>query len=510
MNTTTSCSSNGGGSSSSSTRRREGRSALVLNAASTTGKGWANKSTKHDHLHADADEFRNKKHTRISFEKRKRDIICLASMVLGILSFLASAAAILSGMDTKIKSESVLGRGIGDLSLLGYQPKPRAMGYYFIGASDSILKGKPQRMYTYYERYPTKRLIHITERAVEAQRLLRRSRHYRLGQAEPFETRECRRQYEWQLMSHPTCNSVHETDVNDLHAETGKDERARIIASGFWRDTWMVRGFEGDKSALKTMRYEHGFEARNFDRHRRDALASERLTSSNNVVDIHLFCGNSAVFEFASGGDINDAIWPLQDQNGNLTLANRSLTSLERLGIALQVSTALADVHNIDQEGRPSLAHTDITPSQFIMIDGKYKLNDFNRCRFIRWNRTDDKPCSYFVGRNPGKFRSPEEYSNAGQTEKVDIYSMGNVFYALLTEYWPFEGMEEKKAQEMILSGERPHVDAELLNSKDSADVALIEAMRMCWRQDPIDRATATDVKQYLTAAMKRSQRKQE
>eukprot|EP00562_Extubocellulus_spinifer_P017090 CAMPEP_0178606380 /NCGR_PEP_ID=MMETSP0697-20121206/37056_1 /TAXON_ID=265572 /ORGANISM="Extubocellulus spinifer, Strain CCMP396" /LENGTH=126 /DNA_ID=CAMNT_0020244833 /DNA_START=62 /DNA_END=442 /DNA_ORIENTATION=- len=93
---------------------------------------------------------------------------------------------------------------------------------------------------------------------------------------------------------------------------------------------------------------------------------------------------------------------------------------------------------------------------------------------------------------------------------KSTVISMGNIFYALLTEYWPFEGMEEKKAQEMILSGERPHVDAELLNSKDSADVALIEAMRMCWRQDPIDRATATDVKQYLTAAMKRSQRKQE
>lgn len=73
------------------------------------------------------------------------------------------------------------------------------------------------------------------------------------------------------------------------------------------------------------------------------------------------------------------------------------------LETALQVSTALTDVHNTDKDGQASIAHTDITPSQFIMIDGKYKLNDFNRCRFIRWNRTDDKPCSYLVGRNPGK-----------------------------------------------------------------------------------------------------------
>jgi hypothetical protein len=45
----------------------------------------------------------------------------------------------------------------------------------------------------------------------------------------------------------------------------------------------------------------------------------------------------------------------------------------------------------------------DITPTQFIMIDGKYKVNDFNRCRFMRVNTTDNSECGFNVGMNPGK-----------------------------------------------------------------------------------------------------------
>ena len=104
----------------------------------------------------------------------------------------------------------------------------------------------------------------------------------------------------------------------------------------------------------------------------------------------------------------------------------------------------IAAVHNFDKEGVASIAHTDITPGQFVLVDGVYKLNDFNRARFIRWSREEDRPCGYYVGKNPGKVcsmrshkarfrsatlttlrchnyqnRSPEEYKYEEQTEKV-------------------------------------------------------------------------------------------
>ena len=234
-----------------------------------------------------------------------------------------------SGTSTFVKE-----RGIADLRSLGYRSKPRTMGCYFLGVEDeSILKDTPRALFTYYERYPSKRQMHVSERAVEAQKRLQKSRHYRRGRAEPFETQECKAQYEWQLALRPTCNEVHQIDINDLRAKTESEERARILASGYWRDTWVVRDHVQREMALKTMRYEHEFEERNFDRHRRDALASERLSSSAGVVDIFSFCGNTGVYEFISGGDINDAIWPLEDSHSNSTVSSTALTKIQRLDV---------------------------------------------------------------------------------------------------------------------------------------------------------------------------------
>lgn len=168
------------------------------------------------------------------------------------------------------------------------------------------------------------------------------------------------------------------------------------------------------------------------------------------------------------------------------------------------MATAITDMHNVDMEGSPSIAHTDITPSQFLLTaEGKWKLTDFNRVRFLRKNITAESvPCSYIVGRNPGKFRSPEEYGHTRQSEKVDIFSMGNIFYSLLTEYWPFEGMDEKEAQQLIMGGKRPPIDDDIRNSKNSLDIAFIKAISMCWRQNPNERATAKVVKEYLVKSI--------
>lgn len=290
---------------------------------------------------------------------------------------------------------------------------------------------------------------------------------------DPFETDDCKAQYAWQLTSYPTCNNLHEVDMTRLNSVSRQAEsqlidsadfpsRLKYIASGYWRDVWTVQelDFRDDNRqqqnqsdemyysfVLKTMRYEHEFVGRNYDRHRRDALAAERLTKSSFVVDIYGFCGNSGLFEYGDGGDIVSAIWPSRNLN-----ATQNITQVEKLLIgtdvselvdwmvsafrasatfcflpipflrflsATQAASGLADFHNIDHEGRASMAHTDISPGQFIKIGKRYKLNDFNRARFLRWNVEKNEPCGYYVDRNPGRNRSPEEYNYRLQSEKV-------------------------------------------------------------------------------------------
>jgi len=213
------------------------------------------------------------------------------------------------------------------------------------------------------------------------------------------------------------------------------------------------------------------------------------------VVNIYGYCGNSGIFEYSDGGDINDAVWPDKGDS--------DLTNMQKLKIATQVSIGVADLHNVDKEGVPSIAHTDITPGQFILIDNVYKLNDFNRCRFLRWSSEKNEACRFHVGQNPGKNRAPEEYAHEDETEKVDIYSMGNIFYIIVTELWPFEGVKETKAQKKIMQGDRPPVEDSIRDNADPAVKALLKAMEMCWRQDPKERATAREVNTFLKAKLR-------
>mmetsp|Transcript_19160 Transcript_19160/g.43623 ORF Transcript_19160/g.43623 Transcript_19160/m.43623 type:complete len:192 (-) Transcript_19160:92-667(-) len=167
--------------------------------------------------------------------------------------------------------------------------------------------------------------------------------------------------------------------------------------------------------------------------------------------------------------------------------------------IALQVAEGIRQMHQIDDPEFPTIAHTDITSGQFIMIDGVFKLNDFNRCRFMRWNTTSDSVCGYKVGRNPGGFRAPEEYRYDVQDEKVDIYSMGNIFYALLTKQWPFEDHKSKDIEKMVISGKRPKVPRDIEESENPIDIAMLKAMRLCWIDPPSKRTSAAYIVNFLT-----------
>eukprot|EP00814_Leptocylindrus_danicus_P003558 CAMPEP_0116027462 /NCGR_PEP_ID=MMETSP0321-20121206/14663_1 /TAXON_ID=163516 /ORGANISM="Leptocylindrus danicus var. danicus, Strain B650" /LENGTH=507 /DNA_ID=CAMNT_0003500861 /DNA_START=231 /DNA_END=1754 /DNA_ORIENTATION=+ len=314
------------------------------------------------------------------------------------------------------------------------------------------------------------------------------------GWSDPFLTEECQQSKDWQLTSFPSCNGVHEYDLFDVNTI--------LINNGYWRDVWRVQDSMGNVEVLKMMRYAHEFEERNYDRHRRDAVAMERLTRSDHVVDIYGFCGNSGIFQYSEGGDVHNMVF------NNSNRKKSMYSSVEMLKVAHEISQGIAAAHSFDYTPDfpyATLAHTDITPTQFILIGGKYKLNDFNRSRFIRWNKNENAPCSYRVGRNPGKFRSPEEYSKPHvQTEKVDVYSMGNIYYTLLTRMWPFdyEQYDEEKAQSAVKKGKRPHVPSVIMDranvTVDPALFVVVQAMRACYEQDVVNRPSAVDVRDYL------------
>jgi len=196
---------------------------------------------------------------------------------------------------------------------------------------------------------------------------------------------------DWMESFHPSCNSFHEVSMSELVHEDGW-ELIRLVNNGAYRDVWGIRDYDGQRRVLKTLRYVDNryFDQRNFDRHRRDAVASEQLSASPYIVDIYGYCSNSALTDYCDGGDLFD-VRELQNPD-----------KFDLLQIAHDVAQSVADAHHYDDKGRATIAHTDLKPNQWIYLNGRYKLNDFNRCRFMSWNNERDQVCGFEVARNAG------------------------------------------------------------------------------------------------------------
>ena len=197
---------------------------------------------------------------------------------------------------------------------------------------------------------------------------------------------------DWQEGFHPSCNAFHEVSMSELIHPEGGWELLRLVNNGAYRDVWGIRDYDGERRVLKTLRYQdsRSFDLRNFDRHRRDAVASEQLSASPHIVDIYGYCANSALTDYCDGGDLFD-VRELREPTKN-----------DLLRIAYDVAASVADAHHYDDQGRATIAHTDLKPNQWIYLNGRYQLNDFNRCRFMSWSTDKDEACGFEVARNAG------------------------------------------------------------------------------------------------------------
>jgi serine/threonine protein kinase len=109
--------------------------------------------------------------------------------------------------------------------------------------------------------------------------------------------------------------------------------------------------------------------------------------------------------------------------------------------------------------------------------------------------------CLYFLQFK--KNRSPEEYLYVEETEKVDIYSLGNIFYFLLVGERVYSELHNDEVYDLVKKGERAPIPSKFTTSDDPVYKAIIKAIEMCWIQDPEDRATSKEVAKYLTAMSK-------
>ena len=118
----------------------------------------------------------------------------------------------------------------------------------------------------------------------------------------------------------------------------------------------------------------------------------------------------TAVVDYADGGDIENFVNDLLDKYDN----DRGLQDRDEM---IEAWPSLSKLCMVAMEVR-----TCVAIRSFCSCICSY---DFNRARWITWNKQDDVPCGFRVANNPGKWRAPEEYAYEIEDEEIDVYSAG-------------------------------------------------------------------------------------
>lgn len=177
------------------------------------------------------------------------------------------------------------------------------------------------------------------------------------------------------------------------------------------------------KVAIKVLRGDLANDEKFIRRFQREALSASSLSHPNIVEMYDVGEDNGShyiVMEYIEGKTVKQ----LLKKRGNLTVS-------EAVDIMLQLTDGIAHAHD------SYIIHRDLKP-QNIMIqeDGQIKITDFGIAMAL--NSTQLTQTNSVMG--SVHYLPPEQAAGKGSTIKCDIYSMGILFYELLTGVLPFKG----------------------------------------------------------------------
>ncbi len=92
------------------------------------------------------------------------------------------------------------------------------------------------------------------------------------------------------------------------------------------------------------------------------------------------------------------------------------------------------------------------------------------------------------------QLRAPEEIVAAPLTEKIDVYSLGNVFFSILTGLLVNEDYTTSQAHSRIVHGMTEDIDVSYFESRSPAEYALVKIIQLCWTYDAEDRPSVFDI----------------
>lgn len=322
------------------------------------------------------------------------------------------------------------------------------------------------------------------------------------------ENKVCRKIAEHEL-NFQNCNEFHQLDRLDPSSEL------KYLNAGGYREVFsMVHPVADEASeliALKDTSYDHEMKIDDYEFVRMDAIVAERLSASPRIYDIYGFCGLGILSEYFYHGDIEGDVSGGENGSGYMkkgTLHDEeqlkpqnNLTGIQKLVLALEMAEALADLHGY---ANGLIVHDDVQLAQFLLNKDqtRLKLNDFNRAEFPLFDEEKNAYCHYKNGKGHGNWRAPEEYRDKPLTEQIDVWSLGNNMYTLLTGLNPlYEIRRDREFTKNIIGGKTAFVDPRW-RQRSPSEAALCELIPRCFQSKAENRPTMFEIVNILRDAV--------
>ncbi|HEY4058312.1 MAG TPA: protein kinase [Kofleriaceae bacterium] len=293
-------------------------------------------------------------------------------------------------------------------------------------------------------------------------------------------------------------NAGEASDTKSGELIFGKYKIVRPLSAGGMADVFLatqlgIGGFEKTVALKRIQRKLLESRQMAVDMFLNEAKIAGRLTHPNIVQVLDVGEAGGALYlamEFVRGKDLREVIKKQKSLNEQVPLAIAC-------HVVREVARALHHAYwSKDMDGKQlSVVHRDVTPHNVILsLEGQVKLLDFG----VAMSAVTEQQTSMIVGK--WAYMSPEHSSGGAIDHRSDLFSLGVIFYLLLTGAMPFPGPNPKE----IVRKTREGRFAPVLSLRPDAPPELVALATRLLAIDPAARPqTGKDVADTLERAMR-------
>ena len=166
------------------------------------------------------------------------------------------------------------------------------------------------------------------------------------------------------------------------------------------------------------------------------------------------------------------------------------------LPIPARYNIMLGIVAGLDYAHGKGVLHCDIKSfNVLVKTRGSFDPENFKLTDFCLARDPEDNNSVTLLSHNPSNRWLAPEASEGGRdyhfTKAADVYSLGMLFYELLSRHIPYEGLGDREFYRELDRQGRPD---SIFPVEDGVAKEAVELMRACWAEVPLERPSVTDV----------------